>query len=158
MLRWNISSRRRARLYGAVRHRGFVPTWISRTRRFGLAPTSNGMDRDQPHAMRFRSRSGAVRWLRRYASLKAFDPIARIDKTARLYYVDPAHDAAGVSSTDHPARSRPCASWLQALTMGRFCVGYRWPRASHRSHERGAVCVSGFLPGGESTTGRTGRE
>jgi hypothetical protein len=55
-----------------------------------------------------------------YAWLKAFDPVATIGKTVRLYYVDPAHNAAGVSSTD-PARSRPSAIWPDALTIGRFC-------------------------------------
>jgi hypothetical protein len=55
-----------------------------------------------------------------YAWLKAFDPVATIGKTVRLYYVDPAHNPAGVSSTD-PARSRPSAIWPQALTISRFC-------------------------------------
>jgi hypothetical protein len=41
-----------------------------------------------------------------YAWLKAFEPVATIGKTVPLYYVDPAHNPARVSSTD-PAGSRP---------------------------------------------------
>jgi hypothetical protein len=57
-----------------------------------------------------------------YAWLKAFEPVATIGKTVRLYYVDPAHNPARVSSTD-PARSRSSTIWPQALTIGRFCEG-----------------------------------
>jgi 4-amino-4-deoxy-L-arabinose transferase-like glycosyltransferase len=55
-----------------------------------------------------------------YAWLKAFDPVATIGRTVRLYYVDPVHDAVRVSSTD-PNRSRPIAIWPRVLTVGRFC-------------------------------------
>ena len=54
-----------------------------------------------------------------YAWLKAFNPVATIGKTVRLYYVDPTQSAA-VSPTN-PAKSRQSVRWPQALSIGQIC-------------------------------------
>ena len=55
-----------------------------------------------------------------YAWLKAFEPVATIGKTVRLYYVDPSHPAA-TSLPTNPAKSRQFARWLEAFTIGHIC-------------------------------------
>jgi hypothetical protein len=55
-----------------------------------------------------------------YAWLKAFEPVATIGKTVRLYYVDPSHPAA-TSLPTNPAKSRQFVPWLEAFTIGHIC-------------------------------------
>jgi hypothetical protein len=55
-----------------------------------------------------------------YAWLKAFEPVATIGKTVRLYYVDPSHPAA-TSLPTNPAKSRQFVRWLEAFTIGHIC-------------------------------------
>lgn len=57
-----------------------------------------------------------------YAWLKAFDPVAVIGKTVRLYYVDPAPGAADVSPPDSDKFRHPVL-WPRALTISHICEG-----------------------------------
>ena len=55
-----------------------------------------------------------------YAWLKAFEPVATIGKTVRLYYVDPSHSAATGLPTNL-AKSRQSVRWLQSFTIDHIC-------------------------------------
>jgi hypothetical protein len=55
-----------------------------------------------------------------YAWLKAYEPVATIGKTVRLYYVDPSHSAP-TRLPANPAKSRQSVRWLQAFTIGHIC-------------------------------------
>jgi 4-amino-4-deoxy-L-arabinose transferase-like glycosyltransferase len=55
-----------------------------------------------------------------YAWLKAYEPVATIGKTVRLYYVDPSYSAA-TRLPANPAKSRQSVRWLQAFTIGHIC-------------------------------------
>jgi hypothetical protein len=57
-----------------------------------------------------------------YAWLKAFDPVAIIGKTVRLYYVDPAPGPADVSPPDSDKFRHP-ALWPRALSISHICEG-----------------------------------
>jgi hypothetical protein len=55
-----------------------------------------------------------------YAWLRAFDPVATIGKTVRLYYLDPSPSESR-NSAMKPAKPSQFPLWPQAFTIGRIC-------------------------------------